>query len=92
MCCVDCKPVLFCFAISWMFWGVRGADARIMRANLDGSGIMTVIEYSELNLSQDGEGYPIAMAMDYQLSQLYWVDHNRNSLFSMELDGRSACV
>ena len=81
-----------------MFWGVGGNDPRIMRARLDRNSITAILKYSDLKLADDGnvtryrDGYPIAMAIDYQLSRLYWVDHNWNSLFSMELDGRSVCV
>ena len=83
----------------WLFWGIGGDSARIMSARLDGSDIGTLVKYSELTLTEDGnsthdrDGYPIAMVIDYQLNRLYWVDHSLNSLFSIALVGRSvACV
>ena len=67
-------------ASSQIFISDFGANAKILVANLDGSGLKTLVESKIL--------WPSSLAIDYPNSRLYWTDLKVRSLDSVQLDGQ----
>lgn len=72
-----------------MFWTDWGSNAKIERANMDGSN-RTVLVNSTI-MSSLGLGakivWPNGLAIDYDTDTIYWVDANSDIMATMDLNG-----
>jgi len=69
---------LFCF-FSRMYWSDWGDDAKIERANLDGSARRVLVNTSL--------GWPNGLTIDYEERRLYWGDAKLDRIETCWLDG-----
>lgn len=67
-----------------MYWTDWGEVAKIERAGMDGSQRRILVEH---NIT-----WPNGLAIDYQLSRLYWVDASMKRIESCDLDGANRRV
>lgn len=76
-----------------MFWTDWGSNAKIERANMDGSN-RTVLVNSTI-MSSLGLGakivWPNGLAIDYDTDTIYWVDANSDIMATMDLNGGNIC-
>ena len=62
-----------------MFWTDWGAKARLERADMDGNKRKVLVS--------KGIVWPNGLTADYDEDRLYWVDANRDTIESCNLDG-----
>ena len=63
-----------------MFWGDWGSDAKIEKANMDGSNRAKILDSTVLR-------WPNGLAIDYDTSRLYWTDAKMDHIMSSNFDG-----
>ena len=70
-----------------VYWAAGGSQTKVMRSNLDGSGLQALISADASGVTQVVGANPNAVAIDYVNQKLYWDDISNQKIYRMNLDG-----